>query len=58
MKELKGIFSNFKTSVPAILGLVCVGLYFTNYIDDKQLAVGVATLVSLGLLGAKDHNKQ
>lgn len=57
MKELKGIFTNFKTSIPALLGLVCVGLYFTNYIDEKQLSIGVATLVSLGLLGAKDHSK-
>lgn len=57
MKELKGIFTNFKTSIPAILGLVCVGLYFADVIDDKQLGLGISTLLSLGLLGAKDHSK-
>lgn len=57
MKELKSILTNYKTSIPALLGLVCVGLYFGDLITEKQLTVGVTTLLSLGVLGAKDHTK-
>ena len=54
---MKSILANFKTTVPAFLVVACVGLYFFDYIDKEQLTVGVGLLVSLGLLGAKDHNK-
>lgn len=57
MKELLSVLTNYKTSLPALLGLGVVGLYLANVIDEHQLTVGVGTLVSLGLLGAKDHTK-
>lgn len=55
MKELFSALTNYKTSLPALLALACVGLYFFDAIDKEQLTVGVSTLVALGLLGAKDH---
>ncbi len=57
MKEFKSLLTNYKTSLPAFLGLVCVGLYFFDVIDKDQLTVGIGAFVSIGLLGAKDHTK-
>jgi hypothetical protein len=45
---------NYKTSIPAILGLVAVILYWTGFINTEQLTTGMAVLTGLGLLGAKD----
>lgn len=57
MKELKSAIKNFKTTIPAILGLVCVGLYLGKVIDATQLTTAIGVLGSIGLLGAKDHTK-
>lgn len=57
MKELLGVLTNYKTSLPALLALTCIGLYFAKVIDKDHMETGVATLVALGLLGAKDHTK-
>lgn len=48
---------NYKTSVPAILGLIAVGLNYAGIITIEQLTVGVSVLVSVGLIGAKDSEK-
>jgi len=55
MKELKGLFKNYKTSIPALLGVVLIGLYVWGKIDSEQLTIGIGALGSLGLLAAKDH---
>lgn len=48
---------NYKTSIPAIMALIAVGLYWKGYITTEQLTVGVGVLTSVGLFGAKDANK-
>lgn len=57
MKELKGLLKNYKTSIPALLGIVAIGMYFFDYINSEQLTIGIGALGSLGLLAAKDHSK-
>jgi len=51
---MKKIFTNYKTTIPALLGLVAVTVYWMGYITTEQFSVGIALLTSLGLLGAKD----
>ncbi len=45
---------NYKTSIPAVLGLVAVGLYWSNVITQEQFMTGIALLTTVGLIGAKD----
>lgn len=45
---------NYKTSVPAILALIAVGLYWSNIITQEQFTTGIALLTVVGLIGAKD----
>lgn len=45
---------NYKTSIPAALALIAVGLYWTNLITQEQFTTGVALLTVVGLIGAKD----
>lgn len=51
---MKKSLINYKTSIPAILGLVAVGLYWFKLIDSEQLTTGVTLLTAAGLIGAKD----
>lgn len=48
---------NYKTTIPALLILAAVGLYWAEYINKDQLETGVTLLVSVGLLGARDYSK-
>lgn len=45
---------NYKTSIPALLGVLAVGLYWFKLIDTEQLTTGVTLLTAAGLFGAKD----
>jgi len=51
---MKKSLINYKTSIPAILGLVAVGLYWSNVITQEQFMTGIALLTTVGLIGAKD----
>lgn len=51
---MKKSLINYKTSIPAILGLVAVGLYWSNVITQEQFLTGIALLTTVGLIGAKD----
>ena len=51
---MKKSLINYKTSIPAILGLVAVGLYWSNIITQEQFMTGIALLTTVGLIGAKD----
>lgn len=52
------ILKNYKTTFPAILSVVAVGLFWFDVIDQKQLTVGMAILLSAIGVGAKDHDKK
>jgi hypothetical protein len=56
-EEIKSAIKNYKTTIPAIIGLTCVGLYLGKVIDGTQLTTAIGVLTSIGLLGAKDHTK-
>ena len=47
-------FKNYKTTLPAVLLVGCVIIYWCNIITTEQFQMGMAALTSLGLLGAKD----
>jgi hypothetical protein len=51
---MKRNLMNYKTTVPALLAVVAVGLYWFKVIDVEQLTTGVTLLTTLGLIGAKD----
>lgn len=55
---MKKYIKNYKTSIPGLLAFVAVGLMWKGYITAEQLTIGIATLSGLGLLGAKDANKE
>jgi len=51
---MKKSLINYKTSIPAFLVVVAVGLYWFKLIDSEQLTTGVTLLTAAGLIGAKD----
>lgn len=51
---MKRNLSNYKTSIPAALVIFAIGLYWMGKITQEQLSTGIAILVSVGLIGAKD----
>lgn len=53
---MKKILSNYKTTIPAVLILLSVALYWTGYISKEQLETGIALFASLGFFGAKDYS--
>jgi len=57
MKEIKGFFKNYKTSLPAIAVGLLVVLHLTNKITSEQLLTAIGVLTTAGLLAAKDHSK-
>lgn len=50
---MKQILKNYKTTIPGILSIVAVGLYWVGYITTEQFISGTAILVSAGLIGSK-----
>jgi hypothetical protein len=51
------LINNYKTSAPAILILVSIALYWGKLIDKEQFDTGVSLMTVMGLLGAKDWNR-
>lgn len=52
------MLKNFKTSIPAIIILIAVVLYWAGVIDAEKFSLGVAAFSSLGLLGARDYTNE
>jgi hypothetical protein len=55
---MKKIFNNYKTTIPGLLGIISVGIYWMGYITTEQFTSGIGFLFSVGLLGARDYDKK
>lgn len=53
---MKSLLKNYKTTIPAVLGIVSVAVYWAGYITTEQFTTGIALLTTVGLLGAKDYD--
>ena len=51
---MKRNLMNYKTTIPALLAIIAVGLYWFDVITQEQLTTGVTLFTTLGLIGAKD----
>ena len=52
------MLKNYKTSIAALLTLVCIVLNFANVITTEQLVIGTGLLTSIGLVVAKDADRE
>lgn len=50
------MIKNYKTTLPAVLALLAVGLHWSGLIDQQQMVSGIAVLTAAGLMAAKDHD--
>jgi hypothetical protein len=52
------MIKNYKTTVPAVIALLAVGLHWGGFINQDQLIAGATILSAVGLLGSKDFDKR
>lgn len=51
------LLKHWKTNTIAVISLIVVGLYITDYIDTEQLAAIQGFLIATGLIVSKDSDK-